>query len=104
MLDTKELLGIGSIGSCSEGIVSRYTRFICWMNLQCIVEILWKYWEFSVALDMATHMATVYCDVFIPICHKSTVHDFQLHSIYVHDRHTGEIIFKSIAKAMGALY
>ena len=33
MLDTEELLGIRSIGSCSEGIVSRYARFICSMNL-----------------------------------------------------------------------
>ena len=58
MLDTKELLGIGSIGSCSERIVSCYDRFICSMNLQCIVELLRKCWSFSVALDMATHMAT----------------------------------------------
>ena len=37
MLNKKDLLGIGSIGSCSEGIVSRYDSFICLMNLQCIV-------------------------------------------------------------------
>ena len=37
MLNKKELLVIGSIGSCSEGIVSRYTSFICSMNLQCTV-------------------------------------------------------------------
>ena len=104
MLETKELLGIGSIGSCSEGIVSRYARFICAMNMQCIVELLRKSWAFSVALDMATHMATAYCDVRIRICHKSTVHDFHLLSIPVHDRHTGEIIFNTFAKAMDALY
>ena len=43
ILDTKEILGIGSIGSCSEGIVSRYARFICSMNLHCIVELLRKF-------------------------------------------------------------
>ena len=58
ILDTKNLLGIGIIGSCSEGIVSRYARFICAMDMQCIVEILRKFWSFSVALDMATHMET----------------------------------------------
>ena len=42
MLDTKELLGIRSIESCYDGIVSRYTCFICLMNLQCIVELLQK--------------------------------------------------------------
>jgi hypothetical protein len=33
IMETKEVLGIGSIGSCSEGILSRYARFICAMNL-----------------------------------------------------------------------
>ena len=41
------------------------------------------------------HMVTTYWDVCIRICHKSTVHEFHLLSIPVHDRHTGEIIFKS---------
>ena len=104
MLDTKELLGIGSIGSCSERIVSRYSCFICSMNLQCIVELLRKCWAFSVTLNMVTHMATTYSDVCIRICHKTTVHDFHLLSIPVHDRHTGEIIFNTFAKAMDALY
>jgi hypothetical protein len=40
IMEMKEVLGIGSIGSCSEGIVSRYARFICAMNLQCIAELL----------------------------------------------------------------
>jgi hypothetical protein len=78
IMETKEVLGIGSIGSCSEGIVSRYARFICAINLQCIAELLRQCWAFSVALDMATHMATSYCNVRIRICHKSTVHDFHL--------------------------
>ncbi|KAH9563585.1 hypothetical protein CY35_05G133100 [Sphagnum magellanicum] len=108
IMETKEVLGIGSIGSCSEGIVSRYARFICAMNLQCIAELLRQCWAFSVALDMATHMAThmatSYCDVCICICHKSTVHDFHLLFILVHERHAGEIIFNTFAKAMDALF
>ena len=104
MLDTKELLGIRSIGSFSEGIVSHYACFICLMNLQCIVELLRKFWAFSVVLNMLTHMATACCDVRICICHKTAVHDFHLLSIPVHDRHTGEIIFNTFAKAMDALY
>jgi len=103
-METKEVLGIESIGSCFEGIVSRYARFICAMNLQCIAELLRQCWAFSVALNMATHMATSYYDVRIRICHKSTVHDFHLLSIPVHEQHTGKIIFNTFAKAMDALF
>ena len=74
------------------------------MNLQCIVELLWKFWAFYATLDMATHMANAYCDVRIRIFHKTTVHYFHLLSIPVHDWHTGEIIFNAFAKTMDALY
>jgi hypothetical protein len=84
--------------------VSRYARFICAMNLQCIAELRRHCWAFSVALDMATHMATSYCVVRIRICHKSTVHDFNLLSIPVHERHTGETIFNTFVKATDALF
>jgi hypothetical protein len=103
-METKGVLGIGSIGSCSEGIVSRYARFICAMNLQCIAELLRLCWAFSVALHMATHMATSYCDFRIRICHKSIVDDFHLLYIPVNERHTGETIFNTFAKAMDALF
>jgi hypothetical protein len=53
---------------------------------------------------MTTHMATSYCDVRICICHKSLVHDFHLLYIPVHERHTGETIFNTFAKAMDALF
>ena len=49
-------------------------------------------------------MATGYCDVRIRICNKTTVHDFHLLFIPVHDRHTGDIIFNTFAKAMDTLY
>ena len=104
IVDTKEVLGIGSIASCSEGTVSSYARFICAMNLQRIAELLRKCWAFSIALDMATHMGTAYCDTRIRICHDCTVHDFHLLSIPIHDRHTGAIIFNTFAKAMDALF
>jgi hypothetical protein len=104
IMETKEIFSIGSIGLCSEEIVSRYVHFICAMNLQCIAELLRQCWAFSVALDMATHMVTSYCDVRIRICHKSIVHDFHLLSIPMHERHTCEIIFNTFAKAMDALF
>jgi hypothetical protein len=74
------------------------------MNLQCIAELLRQCWAFSIALDMATHMATSHCDVRIRICHKSTLHEFHLLSIPLHERHTGETIFNKFAKAIDALF
>ena len=100
---TKELLGVGSIGSCYEGIISRYAHFFCAMSLQCIAELLHTCWAFSVSLDMATHMATGYCYVHIRFCHKWAVHNFHLLPIPVHDRKTGEIIFNTYSEAMDAL-
>ena len=67
ILDTKNLIGIGSIGLCSEGIVSRYARFIYVMNMKFIVDFLRKFWVFSAALNMTTHMATAYFNVRIHI-------------------------------------
>lgn len=104
VMETKSVLGIGSIGSCHQGTVCRYARFICAMNLQCISEFLRQCWTFSVALDMATHMATSYCDVRIRICRNSAVHDFHLLSIPVYEKHTGEAIFNTFAKAMNAIF
>ena len=60
LIETKEVLSIRSIGSCSERIVSSYAHFICAMNLQCIAMLLRQCWAFSVALDIATHMAISY--------------------------------------------
>ena len=74
------------------------------MNLQCIVEHFQNFWSFSVALDMETHMPTAFCDFRIRIYHESTVHDFHLLFIPVHDQHTGNIIFNTFAKDMDALY
>ena len=98
------MLGIRSIRSCSEGIVSHYARFIYAMNMQFIVDLLRKFWAFSTALDMVTHMATAYFNVRIHVCHKSTVHDFHLLSIPVNDRNTGKIIFNMSTKAKEDLY
>eukprot|EP00171_Calliarthron_tuberculosum_P001131 IDg1131t1 len=71
---------------------------------QRIAELLKNYWAFSVALDMATHLATAYCDIRIRICYNSTVHDFHLLSVPVHNRHTGQSIFNTFSKAMDALF
>ena len=83
----------------------RYCQSICSFCL-CNepAELLRTCWAFSVALDMATHMATGYCDVRIRLCHECTVHDFHLLRIPVHDRNTGEIIFNTFFKATDALY
>ena len=63
-----------------------------------------KCWVAYVALDMATQRATAYSNVRIRICHKSAVYDFHLLSLPVHNRHTGEIIFNTVAKSMDHIY
>lgn len=104
MLETKELLGKGSTGSSSEGIVSSYAGLICVRSLQGIPELLQKSWAFSVAIYIATHKTIGYCNIHIRICYKSAVHDFHRLAIPLHDRDTGDSIFNTFSKAMDALY
>ena len=104
LADTKEVLGIGSIGSCTEGTVSKYACFLCAMNLQRISEVLWKCWAFSIALNMATHMGTAYCNTRIRVWYDGTVHDFHLLSIPMHDGHKALNIFNTFSKAMDAIF
>ena len=104
LANTKEVLRIGSIGSCTEGTVSKYARFLCTMNLQRILKVLWKCWAFSIALNMATHMGTAYCDTRIRVCYNGTVHDFHLLSIPMHDEHKALNIWNIFSKAMDAIF
>lgn len=103
ILDLKELLGNGSIGSISKGTVSHYALSICAKNLQSTVGLLRKFRKFSVAIDMATHMAIGYCNIRIRICHESAVHDLHLLTIHVHGRHVDKGIFSTFGKTMDAL-
>lgn len=61
-------------------------------------------WALSIALGMATHMATVYCSTHIVICHKFAVHGFHLLPTLVRERRTAENVFIIFARAMEALY
>ena len=54
MVDTKELLVIGSMVSCYEGIVGRYDIFICTINLHYILQLFQKCWALFVAFDVET--------------------------------------------------
>lgn len=104
MEDAKKILGAGSTGPCFELAFGGYARFICAVNLQCIAELIKRCWAFSIALDMATHMAAGCYDHHIRIRHKFTLHDFHLLPIPIHERHTGENVLNIFAWEMGALY
>lgn len=58
--NTLEVLGVGSIVASTEGTISEYTRFLCAMNVQRILEVLRKYWKLSISYEIATCMGTVH--------------------------------------------
>lgn len=82
----KEWLCIESFGSFLEGTFGNDRHFFCSLNLQHISEVLPKYWEFSVDLNIATHMETAYKKACIHLCKDSAVHDFHLLSIFIVSR------------------
>ena len=63
LLSTKGLTGLASIGCVSDATVAKYARFAAAVNLQTIAELLEQSWTFFIALDMSTHMSTLYLDI-----------------------------------------
>lgn len=61
--DTKEVIGIGSINSCSEKVVINHARSVCAIIVQHILGVLWKRWVFSNAFNVITRMGPAYCDL-----------------------------------------
>lgn len=100
---TKERTGLASIGSCSEGAVAKYARFVCALNLQQLKEILAKSWTFSVAMDMSTHMSTSYLDIRIRLHWEDDILNFHVLAIPLFERHTGEAMFRAASKAFSVL-
>ena len=70
------------------------------INLQKVALVLRKVWALSVAADMATHMGTSYLDVRVRLCWSMAVLYIHLLAIPMHDRHTGEIMFDTMASVM----
>ena len=100
---TKERTGLASIGSCSEGVVAKYARFVCALTMQQLRDILAKSWTFSVAMDMSTHMSTSYLDIRIRLHWEDDILNFRLLAIPMFERHTGEAMFRVASMAFDVL-
>jgi len=100
---TKELTGLASLGSASEGKVTSFVRFVCALNLQKISEMLVSSWTFSLAMDMSTHMSTSYLDIRIRLFTCGTIHNFHLLAIPMCSSHTGKEIFLLAERALDVI-
>ena len=67
-------------------------------------ELMTKCWTFSIALDMSTHLSTLYLDIrgrFHII--SRGIGNFHFIGIPIYDRHTAEVIFNSTKKFLDVL-
>ena len=60
---TKGHSGLDGIGASSELTIPKYLRIACTINLQKVYDLIEEAWTFLVALDMSTHMSTLYLDI-----------------------------------------
>ena len=104
MHSTKTMTGIGTLGCCQDTDVARCARLCVAINLQKVALMLRRVWAFSVAADMSTHMGTSYLDVRVSLCWYMAVLNIHLLAIPMHYRHTGEIMFDTMAKCLDLLH
>ena len=100
---TKDLTGLASLGSASEGKVTSLIRFVCAINLQKITEMLDSSWTFSIAMDMSTHISTSYLDIRIRVFVGGKIHNLHLLAIPMFSSHTGEEIFLHAERALDVI-
>lgn len=80
-----------------------YARFICALNLQSLKDMLAGLWIFSVAMNMSTHMATSYLNIYIRLHCNSNLLNFHLLAILMFFLHTGDQIFLQAANGLDLL-
>ena len=99
----KELTGLASIMSASEGKITSYIWYVCALNLQKISEMLASGWTFSLAMDMSTRISTSYLDIHIRPFACSAIDNFRLLAIPMFSSHTGEYIFLHSERALDVI-
>lgn len=100
----KEVLSISSIRSCDDRTVRKYACFNHAINMQRILQIIWKYQAYSIALYIAMHMKTAYLYTRCPFWYDGTVHVLHLLSIPTYEQNTAFIIFSTFPKAMDEIF
>eukprot|EP00171_Calliarthron_tuberculosum_P006802 IDg6802t1 len=105
MQSTKKRTGLAYIGSCTEHTISKYSRFASAINLQKLADLLEKQLGVFCGDRMSTHMSTGYLDIRIRLhsLHHGIVNSHVL-AIPVFERHTGEVIFNTAAKAFDYIH
>lgn len=86
---TKESTRLPSLGSVSEETMTAYARSMCALNLQLLRELLTCVWTFLLAMDMSTHMSTLYLNIYIRLRWNCGYLNFHSLAIPLFTRHTG---------------
>ena len=102
----KEHCGMSVYGRCNDTIASDYAQVACAPSLQIISDALHrsKVWTFSIALDSSTHQSHSYLDVRARFMAENTIYNVNLLAIPLFQIHTGENMFATTCKFLGALH
>ena len=65
-------------------------------NFQRILDLLQRLWNFSVALDGATHQGTSYLDLRAQIYDGFIIHNINIYVLPKFEQHTGKVMFNMV--------
>ncbi|KAI9908162.1 hypothetical protein PsorP6_016106 [Peronosclerospora sorghi] len=102
---SKQLLGVGKIGSISGAQVSIFARILVAVNLTILNEILEspEVLGFSIALDSSTHRGVSYLAIRIRFHYKNLLHNIHLDALLMSERHTAVSIYDLTVKIFNIL-
>ncbi|KAI9923243.1 hypothetical protein PsorP6_001465 [Peronosclerospora sorghi] len=102
---SKLLLGVGKIGSISDGQVSNFARILVAVNLTILNKILEspEVLRFSIALDSSTHRGVSYLAIRILFYYKNLLHNIHVAALLMSERHTAVNIYDLTVKRKKAL-
>ena len=89
----------------SDITIDNYARIACAVNLQNVLELLEEAWKFSVAMDMSTHMSTLYLGVYTRLhLNRHGIINPNLLVIIFQKRHMAAVIFATVENALDFIY
>ena len=105
LLSTKQLTGVGAIGSVSHTTVSNFARIIVAANLSIMHDILEspEVFAYSIALDSSTHRAFSYLAIRVRFHFKDRLHNLHVAAVPMFEKHTAVNIFNLTVRVLDAL-
>lgn len=99
LTETRSLARLRSLTGISGRKVAGYARITTAHNLQKIADLLKdrRCWAFSIAFDGATCSGKSFVDVRARICIDGTIENLHILAVPIHDKHTGDTMFKMVA-------